>query len=248
MMKLPIGLSVVVALFVALCAGDAVPPITPTQPPSAPMPEPVAPAHTALTVSPGPVASHRPEVLDVSADGQHVALRVRTARDVHSEHVARCEYPGLNDGVDGVQLVLVRFDEQTVQSWTVYRTPTENDETCTSEDDASAQLTQAKAAFEDLGLDSTEQMAWRDAPGRDTEPVRATIAHASDSGYHTYTATVTSAMATATVVHSPNPAMGGQGTLQARGTLTGDFGAAVIFEATRGPAGIWSDWMLTPPL
>ena len=138
MMKLSIALTGVAAVSIAMCAGDLVQATSDPELPPSEQPAPRAAAANTLTVSPGRVGSLVPQVLDVSADGQRLALRIPTVRDAHSDDIARCDYPGLTD-VDGMQIALVRFDEQHVQSWTVYRTPTEDDDSCTTEEDASVQ-------------------------------------------------------------------------------------------------------------
>lgn len=118
------------------------------------------PETASLSIALRGMASRTPELIDANASGTYVALRIPTLRDADSDDIARCAYAGLADGVDGMELALVDFETQSVQQWTVYRTPTPDDSSCTNEADAVAELTLAKEAMAAAGLDSTQRGAW----------------------------------------------------------------------------------------
>jgi hypothetical protein len=259
------------ALVSLACAGSTeVSSETPPQAPdvaTVPTPSVVESEGQALTVAQSGKASQTPELIDITASGKHLALRIPSARDDLSEDVARCAYPGLPDGVDGVDLALVDFEARSVQRWTIYRTPMMDDATCTDEAAARSELTLAKEAMQAAGLDPAQRQSWLlpasfeagpeqlRRPRRESraielptgEVLSVTLEHTSDSGYHTYSASVSGSAGIATATHSPNPGMAGSGDLEVRGAAATDGGTVVLFEARHGPGGVWSNWMLTPP-
>ncbi len=144
-----------------------------------------------------------------------------------------------------------------------------SDTACTTDEEAVAALTAAKAAMGAAGLDPAKRLEPVPATGGEGEPrdlrrpnesrrsldlgeghvLDVVLTHESDQGYHTYTATVSSqGRALLAYELSPNPSMAGSGDIEVVGAISDGDRAIVVFEESWGPGGRWDNWVFGPVL
>lgn len=101
----------------------------------------------------------RLEILALDTERQVGVFRRRVGRhggDPSGFDRSPCRYPGLKAEHEGVELGIYDLElGKTVESWWIYA-PARDEAGCTSHEEASAQLTLAKASFAKLRLDISE--------------------------------------------------------------------------------------------
>lgn len=248
------------------CAG-----LSPSEPEVAPEPESDTPTpRFDARIGSGSSRTEAIEIIDADLAKGVLALRIVYVYESMERLELTCQYPGL-DKDEGVRLYLVQLGEEAeIEKWTVYASPDNSREACTTEIEARAELAKAKARMKLAGLDPSERTPLippAGDPGADPRDVRrptelsrivplgdghkidVRMTHDSDAGYHTYRAEV-SVDGGAPLVHehSPNPAQGGAGDLEIRGALRQGDRAVLLLEESWGPAAMWDDWVISPVL